>query len=601
MTARLRTSSLTVAPHARPRTWQIGFAVFSAATALVLFPGEGAVLPAIRMMGVAGYAMAVAVSVGCAIALPRAGARRLLVVFHLAFVPMQFLFAFPNPLPNLGMLLSVLILVGLRPRFPQLSPVARKVWLTLHVGISVGWLGLSLGMVTLALTGLLAETHALRHGAYEIFHIFDLTIVIPSVVLTIITGLVVALGTPWGLVKHWWVLVKFVISLSIPAAAAVESRWVTELVARTADPAGKPGTLGVALAIVVGGFAVLLWTATVLSVVKPWGRTRWGRRELAARRLASQPEIGVTITDRQPIAEDTITLLLKPAAEDRLPAWEPGAHIDVVLPSGRVRQYSLSGDPAEPDTYRIAVLRKPGGGGGSAELHELSVGTQLAIRGPRNNFRLTDAPAYLFLAGGIGITPFLPMINRLATTGIPWRLIYRGRSHGRMAFADMLITTYPDHVRLLPADTQPRPDLAALLRTAPPGAAVYCCGPEGLIDAIAAAMPSECPHGTLHIERFAASTRTASQPDQPFDAELRRSKVTVRVSADRTLLTAVQEVNPALPSSCTDGLCGSCVTPVLAGIPDHRDHVLQPHERDRTDVIYPCVSRARGQRIVLDA
>nr|WP_232328065.1 PDR/VanB family oxidoreductase [Kibdelosporangium sp. MJ126-NF4]CEL16512.1 Flavodoxin reductases (ferredoxin-NADPH reductases) family 1; Vanillate O-demethylase oxidoreductase [Kibdelosporangium sp. MJ126-NF4] len=601
MKAVLKTTLSTMTPRARPRSWQVGFAAFSAATALVLFPGEDAVLPSIRTMGVVGYALAVAISVGCAVALPRVGARRLLIGFHFAFVPLQFLFAFPSPVPNLGMVLSVLILVGLRPRVPRLSPRARKIWLTLHVGISVGWLGLSLGMVTLALTGLLAETHAVRHGAYEIFHIFDLAIVIPSVVLTIITGLVVALGTPWGLAEHWWVLVKFVISLSIPAAAAVESRWVTELVARTADPAGEPGTLGVSLAAVVGGFAVLLWTATTLSVVKPWGRTRWGRRELAARRLVSPPGTGVTIADRQSIAEGTIALALKPAGDDSLRAWEPGAHIDVVLPSGRVRQYSLSGDPAEPDTYRIAVLREPEGRGGSVELHQLAVGTRLTTHGPRNNFRLADAPAFLFVAGGIGITPFLPMINRLATTDTHWQLIYRGRSRDRMAFADMLTATYPDHVRLLPADTHPRPDLAAVLRTALPGTAVYCCGPEGLIDAVTVAMPTECPHGTLHVERFAARSRTGSEPNKPFDAELRRSKVTVRVSADRTLLAAIQEVNPALPSSCVDGLCGSCVTPVLAGTPDHRDDVLQPHERDRTDLIYPCVSRAHGQRLVLDA
>ncbi|MGC7098269.1 PDR/VanB family oxidoreductase [Amycolatopsis lurida] len=603
MTAPLKTtlkaSLRAMTPRERPQAWQIGFAVFSAIAALVLFPGDDAVLPAIRMLGVAGYTLAAAVSIGCAIALPRDGARRLLIGFHLAFVPSQFLFAFPNPLPNLGMLLSVLIVLGLRPRFPQLSPRARKVWLTLHVGISVGWLGLSLGMVTLALTGLLAGTHAVRHGAYEIFHIFDLAIVIPSVVLTIITGLVVALGTPWGLVKHRWVLVKFVISLSIPAAAAVESRWVTELVARTADPVGEPGALGVSLVVVVGCFAVLLWTATTLSVIKPWGRTRWGRRELAVRRPASRPETAVTITGRQQLAEDTIVLTVEQA--DRLPAWEPGAHIDVVLPSGLVRQYSLCGDPATSDTYRIAVLHEPRGRGGSIELHELSVGTQLAIRGPRNNFQLADAPAYLFLAGGIGITPFLPMINRLATTGTPWTLVYRGRSLDRMAFADMLATTYPGHVRLLPADTHPRPDLADLLRATSPGTAVYCCGPEGLIDAVVAAMPTECPHGTLHVERFAAGTRADTETNRPFDAELRRSKVTVRVPADRTLLAAIQEVDPALPSSCADGLCGSCVTPVLAGTPDHRDDVLQPHERDRTDLIYPCVSRAHSRLLVLDA
>ena len=582
-----------ISPRARPRAWQIGFALFSAGTAAVLFPGGGATLPAIRTMGVIGYTLAAVVSLGGAAALPRPVARRLLVGCHLALLPLQFLFAFPNPLPNLGMVLSVLILVGLRPRFPRLSPRARKVWLTLHVGISVGWLGLSLGMVTLACTGLLAQTHAVQHGAYEIFHVFDLAVVIPSVVLTILTGLVVSLGTPWGLVKHRWVLTKFVISLTIPVVAGVESRWVTELIARTEDPAAEPGALGMWLLVTVCGFSVLLWTATVLSVVKPWGRTRWGRQP-----SPSAPDIAVVVTDRCLIAKDTVALALKPVA-GRLPAWEPGAHIDLVLPSGRVRQYSLYGDPAETDIYRIAVLREPEGRGGSVEAHTLPAGARVTIRGPRNNFPLTDAPAHLFVAGGIGVTPFLPMIARLTTAGTPWQLVYRGRSRDRMAFADML-AAHPDHVALLPADTHPRPDLSELLRQAPNGVAVYCCGPETLIDAVTAAMP-RCPHGTLHIERFTTSTRPDPGPNRPFTAELRRSNTTVRVPADRTLLAAIHEVNPALPASCTDGLCGSCVTPVLAGIPDHRDDVLQPHERNRTDIIYPCRSRAHSDHLVLDA
>lgn len=276
-------------PRQRPRHWQIAFAVFAAGTALVLFPGAGSTLPAIRTMGAIGYAAAVAVSLYGAATL----SRRPLIGFHLAFIPLQFLFAFPNPLPNLGMLLSVLILVGLRPRFPRLSPRARKVWLTLHVGISVGWLGLSLGMVTLALTGLLADTHTLRYGAYQIFHIFDLVIVIPSVLLTIITGLVVSLGTKWGLVKHRWVLTKFAISLVIPVVAGVESRWVAELITRTENPTAEPGALGGWLAAVVGCFAALLWTATILSIVKPWGRTRWGRKELTTRRRTPAPDTGI--------------------------------------------------------------------------------------------------------------------------------------------------------------------------------------------------------------------------------------------------------------------------------------------------------------------
>ncbi|WP_409491603.1 PDR/VanB family oxidoreductase [Amycolatopsis sp. cmx-11-12] len=580
-------------PRAHQRWWQLGFAGFSVAAILILFPGENAVLPTIRTMGVVGYAVAAAVSLGCAAALPKPGARRLLIGFHLAFVPLQFLFAFPNPVPNLGMGLSVVMLIGLRPRFPRLSRRARKVWLILHIGVSVGWLGLSLGMLVLALTGLLAATHAGRHGAYEIFHLFDLVIVIPSVVLTIVTGLVLALGTPWGLVKHRWVLAKFLISLSIPAAAAVESRWVTELVARTEDPAAEPGALGVALVSTVGCFTILLWTATILSVLKPWGRTRWGRDN------GSAPAIAVTVTDRRRVADDTVELTLVPAGDHDLPRWEPGAHVDLVLPSGLVRQYSLCGDPAGTSGYRLAVLREPAGRGGSVEAHALRPGARVEIRGPRNNFPIVDAPEHLLIAGGIGITPFLPMLPRLTAAGIPWQLVYRGRSLDRMAYAAPLAADYPGKVSLYPADTCRRPNLAELVRRLPDGAAVYCCGPAELIEAVTVAMTHDCPHGTLHVERFASTSRTRA--GHPFDAELRRSGRTVRVPADGTLLDAIHEVNPAVPASCTDGVCGSCRVPVLAGAPDHRDDVLQPHEQDRTDVIYPCVSRARGGKIVLDA
>ncbi len=277
------TAFRTLSPRMRPRWWQVGFAVFSVGTAVLLFPDEDAILPVVQ--GVVGYSVAAVVSIFCAFALHRDGARRFLIGFHLPFIPLQFLFAFATPIPNVGMLLSVMILVGLKPQFRRLSQRARKVWLTLHVGISVGWLGLSLAMTALAITGLLAETHAVRHGAYELMHIFDLTIVIPSVVLSIITGVVVALGTHWGLLKHWWVLVKLVIALGIPAfAAVVENRWVRELAARSQDPAAQPGGLGVALAVCMACFAALLWTTTTLSVVKPWGRTRWGRKDLDTRR-----------------------------------------------------------------------------------------------------------------------------------------------------------------------------------------------------------------------------------------------------------------------------------------------------------------------------
>lgn len=181
------------------------------------------------------------------------------------------------------------------PRFPQLRRPARRVWLTLHVGVSVGWLGLSLAMAALAIAGSVADDHAVRHGAYELMHVFDLGIVIPSVVLTVISGLVVSLGTPWGLVRHRWVVLKLVISLVIPITAAGQKTWIEQLQERTRDPAGQPGGLGLALTVTTICYMALLWVAVVLSVYKPGGRTRWGHRPAGPPPVsgASRPDLGM--------------------------------------------------------------------------------------------------------------------------------------------------------------------------------------------------------------------------------------------------------------------------------------------------------------------
>lgn len=163
-----------------------------------------------------------------------------------------------------------------RPRFPQLKRRTRKIWLTLHVGVSVGWLGLALAMMALALAGAVGG-RSVRHGAYEFMHLFDLAVIIPSVILTITSGLAVSLGTPWGLVRHRWVLLKFVISLIIPITAMMQSTWIRQLEERTRSPAGQPGRLGLALVITAICYLVLLWTAVILSIHKPGGKTGWGR------------------------------------------------------------------------------------------------------------------------------------------------------------------------------------------------------------------------------------------------------------------------------------------------------------------------------------
>ena len=282
-----------------------------------------------------------------------------------------------------------------------------------------------------------------------------------------------------------------------------------------------------------------------------------------------------------------------------LPPWEPGAHLEIDLGKW-IRQYSLCGSPAETGTYRVAVLYEPDGRGGSAFVHEeLRPGQTVWVRGPRNRFELAEAERYLFIAGGIGITPLLPMIAQAAERGVPWRLVYGGRGRNSMAFlADL--ARHGDAVTVVPEDTDGRPDLDALLGTPQEGTAVYCCGPEGLL----AAVEERCaawPDGSLHIERFAAAPRDpALGDDTAFEVECAQTGLTLQVGAEETVMDALEQAGIMLPNACREGICGSCETPVLAGIPDHRDGLLTDEEREAGTTMMPCVSRCLSERLVLD-
>ncbi|MBL3807080.1 MULTISPECIES: PDR/VanB family oxidoreductase [Streptomyces] len=307
------------------------------------------------------------------------------------------------------------------------------------------------------------------------------------------------------------------------------------------------------------------------------------------------------VARRDTPAEGVVRLRLEGAGE--LPAWEPGAHLDLVLPSGTVRQYSLCGDPADRSAYTVAtrlIDAADGGRGGSLEVHrELLEGTEVVVRGPRNRFPLTPAPAHVFVAGGIGITPLLPMVRAAHAAGADWKLLYGGRTRASMPFADELEKLGgPERVTLAAEDESGRPDLAAALSGAPEGTAVHCCGPEGLMAAVEAALPEGC---VLRTERFAggpAGRPSAARGDLPFEIELRRSGRTVSVPADRTALEAVREELPDAPYSCAQGFCGTCRQRVVSGEVDHRDELLTDGERDGAMLL--CVSRSRGDRIVLD-
>ncbi|GAA1081227.1 PDR/VanB family oxidoreductase [Nocardiopsis composta] len=477
----------------------------------------------------------------------------------------------------------------------------RKAVLAVHVIVALVWTGVIVTMAALALTALADPGPAAVRGLTTAMLAIEANLLGPPALVALLTGVALACGTRWGLLEHRWVAAKFwLITAGIISAPFLNrpALFAVQEAAFGGAPAEEVRAAMQHLALVYPGIPAAALAAAVLSFTRPWGRTRRGRRA-AERRRAPARRIPARVTAADPVAEGVVALRLERTGGADLPPWTPGAHIDLVLPSGRVRQYSLHGDPADRSAYRVAVLHEPGGLRGSAEAHRLRAGDRVAIGGPRNRFPLADAAAHLFIAGGIGIVPLLPMIRELDARGAPWRLVYVGRSLPAMAFARELAEAHPDRVRLFPRDACDRPDLGAVLREAPEGAAVHCCGPAGLIAGVEAELPAARPDATLHTERFAPADRAAGAPDAPFDAELRRTGGTVRVPAGTTLLDALRERVPGADASCENGVCGGCEVRVLAGVPEHRDDVLAGEDRDRTDVIFPCVSRARG-RIVLD-
>ncbi|MFF0588571.1 PDR/VanB family oxidoreductase [Streptomyces sp. NPDC003781] len=311
----------------------------------------------------------------------------------------------------------------------------------------------------------------------------------------------------------------------------------------------------------------------------------------------SRYEAGLVVARRETAADRVLVLTLRHPLGEPLPAWEPGAHVDVVLRPGLERQYSLCGDPADRAAYRIAVLRETDGRGGSAYVHEeLRAGDTVRVRGPRNGFRLERAPRYRFLAGGIGITPILPMLAAAEEAGAEWSLLYGGRTRAGLAFTGEL-ERYGDRVVIVPEDESGLLDLASVLDDVSPDTLVYCCGPGPLLDAVEA----RCPAGRLRVERFRPKEAVAAPPaETEFEVVLARSGRTVSVPPGVPVLDAVRAAGVEVLYSCTEGTCGTCETDVVEGEPDHRDSVLTEAERAAGETMLICVSRCRGRRLVLD-
>lgn len=300
-------------------------------------------------------------------------------------------------------------------------------------------------------------------------------------------------------------------------------------------------------------------------------------------------------------ADGVVTLVLARPDGGRLPDWAPGAHIDVTLANGAMRQYSLCGDRWDAHSYRVGVLRETDGRGGSAYVHdELVVGDVVTFGGPRNNFVLVPSPRYLFVAGGIGITPLVPMVHQADLIGADWALLYGGRSRSSMAFLDDL-ARHGDRVRVHPQDERGLLPLEAWLGRAREDTVVYCCGPGPLLDAVQHSVDrAGWASHRLRTERFTAAEVGAPMRDEPFEVELARTGTTVTVPPQVSVLTAARAAGATTLSSCEQGTCGTCETTVLAGVPDHRDSLLADHERSAGDCMFPCVSRSCTDRLVLD-
>ncbi|MFT4126874.1 MAG: PDR/VanB family oxidoreductase [Gordonia sp. (in: high G+C Gram-positive bacteria)] len=324
------------------------------------------------------------------------------------------------------------------------------------------------------------------------------------------------------------------------------------------------------------------------------------------------PDDGVTtvrIVDREVVADDSDVVALTFADPDGaiLHRWHAGAHLDLLLPSGRMREYSLCGDPADRHTYRIAVRRIPTGGGGSIEVHDtLRVGDLIRIKGPRNAFPIalpgygSSATKLRFIAAGIGITPILPMIGAAERFGLDWSMIYTGRNLESIPFRDE-VARFGDKITIRTDDEAGLPTMTELLGPvdpetgrAPSDLAVYCCGPVPLLEGLRRFL-GDRPDIELHYERFSPPP---VENGHEFTVTLASSGDEFTVGATESLLSALRKEIPDVPYSCQQGFCGTCKVRTLSGAIDHRDNILTEPERE-TGHILTCVSRAQGGHLAL--
>ena len=310
--------------------------------------------------------------------------------------------------------------------------------------------------------------------------------------------------------------------------------------------------------------------------------------------------LSVQVAELSHLADTVVAVKFRTVADGPLPSWSAGAHIDVVLPNGQTRQYSLIAAAEDLSWYQVAVNRDYASRGGSEYIHMfLRPGQFLTIRGPRNHFTLVDASHYLFITGGIGVTPISSMVREARAAQRGTNVHYAGRSLSAMALRQEL-DTYADRVQLYPRDSGERMDIAAIVAKVAEGTEIYCCGPAGMVATVEAAAAAAGISQLVHVERFKPRVRKLPAP-RPMKVEARRSQLTLDVPAEISVLTALERAGVAVPSGCRSGLCGACAVPVLSGQVEHRDDVLTPRQHDAGDQLLTCVSRSSsGEALVLD-
>ncbi|MHA2787729.1 cytochrome P450 [Corynebacterium sp. S7] len=317
----------------------------------------------------------------------------------------------------------------------------------------------------------------------------------------------------------------------------------------------------------------------------------WDLEDIERSKQTTVRTLDLRIAERIDESEGVISLRLEHPDGGELPQWKPGAHIDLHLPGDLVRQYSLSGDCDDRTSYRVGVLREPAGRGGSAAVHdELLADGNVTVSWPRNNFRFTDSPSYLFIAGGIGITPILAMIKEAERNGKQWHLLYGGRTRNSMAFLNEL-APYGDRVTLVPQDELGHLDLPSVLDEVASDTLIYTCGPEGLLQAVENTS-AHWPKGSLRLERFAPKKIEREGDDTSFEVEFSSTGVTLMVDAKESILEAASRAGVKVISSCEEGTCGTCETRIISGEADHRDSILTEDEQSGNDTMMICVSRA---------